>query len=198
MQFLYYFQDLSSHRAFDVHPSRNIFFLLIFSSFSLSVLRYLQTKYFPFQNIFLHFLLCFSSQQTNIVFQIIGPFPSQLFFIQTKKYFSSANNCFLLLRTKYFPSLNIFSFCFSSHLNSKVFFSPFPSLFFSPPYHHSPYQVPPSLHSYFRPKTNNKKSLASESRINSRTCIGHSVLSYVVCHVSKSIARIANAVQVTV
>ena len=51
-------------------PIPQCFFLLIFSSFSLSVLRYFQTKYFPFQNIFLHFLLCFTSQQTNIVFQI--------------------------------------------------------------------------------------------------------------------------------
>ena len=197
MQFLYYFLDLSSQRAFNVHPSRNIFFLLIFSSFSLSVLRYLQTKYFPFQNIFLHFLLCFTSQQTNIVFQIIGPFPSQLFSYPNKKYFSSANNCFLLLRTKYFPSLNIFSFLFFfSSKKLSIFFS----FFFSVLFHHSPYQVCSSFPPFLFPSKDQQQKISC-IRVKDQLADLYWLFGLVICRMScvkKYIARIANAVQVTV
>ena len=157
----------------------NIFLLFFLCSSSPS------NKIFSFQNIFLHFLLCFTSQQTNIVFQIIGPFPSQLFSYPNKKYFSSANNCFHLLRTKHFTSPNIFSLCFSSHLKSKVFFSPFPSPFLFPPLPPFPlpsmFLLPSILISVQRPTTKNLLHQSQGSTRGPVLAIGSCHMSYVMC-----------------
>ena len=127
----------SSHRAFDVqlftHPA----------------------IFFPSYN-FLLFFLCPSCPSKNIfsLSKYFPPFPSLFFFstnqyyflnilllflrrcllIQTKKCFSSANNFFLLLRTKYYPSPFPFLFFFS--FKQKIFAllfllrSPFSSIIF--------------------------------------------------------------------